>query len=711
MCIFNIVHQGITIMSRALIVLIAVFFIQLNGVGQNTESIQEKYDFLIEKFDDLKTENSDTARAEALIDAIVKERTANPKLAKMLVDTCEQFTIKHKLRLQYARVIAHKAFFARMEGRDESFVNYQLEAIDIYNELKDETSDSVKVIMMNERISASLNNIAGMYLAKEQFDQALEFYLNSLNSLGDSRDTLAFSIRYYNIGDTYANKGIYDSALYYMNLSKSLEEEMNSSEGLAYAYFGMGEIYFKMEKYDESVSNLITSLFYIREFKEPFLEVQCMDRLASNYLKLGQPESAYDYYVQAYSKAQEIGMVEYYPSALKGLSDVDFKLGNYKSAYKNLLDYGDLKDSLNRIEQEDVLAEFRTQYETEKKDEQIRVLNEQKRIISEREEALKAKQKADEEKRKIINYSFLVGVLFLLLIGVLLLKGYLQKKKHNKTLEGKNESLVAKNTEINKQREKLKEQAEEIKDSINYAKGIQNSILPTKDEMNTIFSKHFQYYSPKDIVSGDFYWLTHLPDDNLSFFAVADCTGHGVPGAFMSVLGHALLDKIIKQLDVRQTDEVLKQLSIELFEKLKIGGVKETRDGMDIALVKIDHKNKHVQFSGARNSLIVYRGDELIEFKGDRADLGSVETNSKLTQTVLEVEPNDTFFMFTDGFPDQKGGERNKKFFMQPLRELFYEVSTMSSEKSVEKLHSTFVNWKGDNEQLDDVLIVGFKLK
>jgi serine phosphatase RsbU (regulator of sigma subunit) len=273
-----------------------------------------------------------------------------------------------------------------------------------------------------------------------------------------------------------------------------------------------------------------------------------------------------------------------------------------------------------------------------------------------------------------------------------------------------------KNVELKKANAIIEQKNKDITDSINYAKRIQLGILPPKEILDKNFENYFVLYKPKDIVSGDFYWSAAATDretnEKLSIIATIDCTGHGVPGAFMSMLGNTLLNQTIANRDVRTAADVLNYLNHKLPENLKsTSGEQHIRDGMDMSLCIFDFKNKRMQFAGANNPCWIIRDNQIIELKGDKQAISaSVDIEKRnFTNQIFDLQKNDLIYLFTDGFADQFGGPNEKKFTYKRLRELLLTISSKPSQEQKELLNLAFEEWRGNFEQIDDVCIVGIK--
>ena len=263
-----------------------------------------------------------------------------------------------------------------------------------------------------------------------------------------------------------------------------------------------------------------------------------------------------------------------------------------------------------------------------------------------------------------------------------------------------------KNVELKKAHDLVAEKNREITDSINYARRIQNSILPSGSALNENLQEHFVLYKPKDIVAGDFYWLETV--GNRVFFAVADCTGHGVPGAMVSVMCSNVLTKSVKELGIEDPGKILDK-SAELLQARFSGSEEEIADGMDLGFCMIDREQRLLQFAGANNPLYLIRNNELIEIKGDKQPVGYYENRRPYTTHSIQLLAGDQIYLLTDGYSDQFGGPNEKKFKYQALKNLLVEICLKPMIEQELVLNETIENWKGELEQLDDICIIGVK--
>ncbi len=272
------------------------------------------------------------------------------------------------------------------------------------------------------------------------------------------------------------------------------------------------------------------------------------------------------------------------------------------------------------------------------------------------------------------------------------------------------EKVKERTAEIVKQKEIVEKQNENITGSIRYAQKIQNAVLPTKTSFENMFTEYFIFFKPRDIVSGDFYFLQKINKHIL--VAAVDCTGHGVPGAFMSMLGIAFLNEIVRRREITQASQVLNILRQQIKTSLKQTGKKrESKDGMDIAICAINTETFELQFAGAYNPLYLIRNNELTIYKGDRMPIGIYRKEKEtFTNHIITLERGDKIYLFSDGFVDQINGETKEKFMSNNFKNLITEISALPMIQQKDKLEETFNNWKGNSKQIDDVVIIGVEV-
>ena len=306
----------------------------------------------------------------------------------------------------------------------------------------------------------------------------------------------------------------------------------------------------------------------------------------------------------------------------------------------------------------------------------------------------------DSARKSRLLWIAVAGITILSILVLLVLNFYRQKKKANALLEEKN-------NEISKQKDIIEEKHKEITDSIDYAKRIQNAILPPARMVDEKLKDSFILYLPKDIVAGDFYWMQTV--GNQVIFAAADCTGHGVPGALVSVICNNSLNRSVREYGLSEPGAILdktRELVIQEFEKSE----EDVKDGMDIALCSME--NNKLKFAGANNPLWIVRKDaeEVEEYKANKQPIGEFQNRVPFTTHEIHLKEGDCVYVYSDGYADQFGGEKGKKFKGKALKELLLDISKFDMKQQRQKLNEAFQEWKGDFEQLDDVCLIGVRI-
>lgn len=265
-------------------------------------------------------------------------------------------------------------------------------------------------------------------------------------------------------------------------------------------------------------------------------------------------------------------------------------------------------------------------------------------------------------------------------------------------------------TKISEQKEEIARQQKELEESLEYAGSIQTALLPEESIIKKIFPESFVFFKPRDIVSGDFYWI--YKKNGVTVVAAVDCTGHGVPGAFMSILGISFLNEIVSKC-IPKANVILNRLRENIMKTLhQTGETFEHKDGMDIALCIIDRESRELQFAGAFNPLYIIRNGELLEIRGDAMPIGIAPVEEKsFTNHIINLQPSDQIYLFSDGYVDQFGGPHERKFRYKPFKDLLLKIHKKNMEQQQKLLERRLLKWKGDLEQVDDILVMGLKIQ
>ena len=582
-----------------------------------------------------------------------------------------------------------------------------------------------KTLNEKEEIALALNNIGGVYFKLEEYDKALNYYREALMIEKESGTQKGIARLYSNIGSVYTNQDMKKEAIDYFNQSLKIYKELQLKKGIATSLSKIAILEMSLINDLNKKSSLNHVLLKHKEAYHIYKEIEdtegiaySLNNISLTYKKLGDINSAYVFATRSLEIAKKIGFPETIKNAAEVLKDVAYHKRAFKQAYDLQELYYKMQDSISSLSIKEATLQKQFQYEYEKK-----LLADSIKNV-EKEKIIQAEIAAKDEKIKrqtTERYGLSGGVLVLLLFGSVIFKRYKESQKQKKI--------------INTQKEIVEAKTKEITDSINYAKNIQNSILPTEEEFESTLKNSFIYYQPKDIVAGDFYWMEKLPSSSFEgsktiYFAAADCTGHGVPGAMVSVVCNGALNRAIGEYNLKQPAEILnkvRELVIKTFDRS--GDDSKLRDGMDIALcsLKFDDstlkKTKtaaKLQYAGANNPLWIVRpinnlehqtlNFELIEIKADKQPIGRHFRQNDFTNHTVSLQKGDTIYIFTDGYADQFGGPKGKKMMYKPFKEFLLSVQNKNMQEQKIAVQNHFNEWKGDLEQVDDVCIIGVRI-
>ncbi|MBN1182434.1 MAG: tetratricopeptide repeat protein [Bacteroidales bacterium] len=563
----------------------------------------------------------------------------------------------------------------------QAIENFQ-EALKIQEEIKDTLN-----------IARALTNIGNIYYYFGlDMDQALLYYKKGLKFFETTDNKPQISFINLNIGLIYTDKQSYDTALIFYNQSLDVAKSVNNQSGIAMALDNIGTIYSLQKDYKKAEENINQALKIYEEIGDVKALSLGLANLAEIKYNLGNFNEAILYYNRSIKIARELNLKKEVYDNYKELYKVYAAKGNYKKALEYFENYSALKDSVLNEDYLNQINELQTKYETEKKEAQIELQNTEI-----------ARQNEVNKRQKLV---IIVGF-----IGVIIILGFLVLVfRQNNLIKKVNRLLADQNIEIKKQRDQIFQQKQEITDSIHYASRIQNAILPPSEYIAKYLPQHFILFKPRDIVSGDFYWMSQQGDN--TYITAVDCTGHGVPGAFMSMLGTAFLNEIISKNGKLNANEVLNELRNHVVKALhQRGAENEAKDGMDMALCVINHKTMKMQYAGAFNPLYFIRNNELIEYKPTKMPIGIyTRKEENFACETIDLQPDDTFYIFSDGYVDQFGGEKRKKFMSKNLKELILQIQENEMPQQGEILNQTIEEWMKETDQVDDILVIGIRI-
>jgi serine phosphatase RsbU (regulator of sigma subunit)/Tfp pilus assembly protein PilF len=550
-------------------------------------------------------------------------------------------------------------------------------------------------------LSAS-GSIGNVFLDMKQPDQAIPFFEQALSIARELNNKRGIASSLIAIGTVYSDKGNYKSSLDYTSRALKIFEEIGFKEAAATCYNNIADSYHKMKDFPKSMVNITKAYEIYKEIGNVYGMSLALNNLGDFYSSAGQPEKALQYYKRGNEYARQIKAGDRILSSLIGMSDAYKKIGDFRSALSVYEEFQKLNDSVYNIESSKQIAEMQARFDSEKKAKEIDLLTKDKEI-----------KENELGRQRLISWSVAIGGVFVLLLALLAIRANIQKRRANRLLEEKNQKIE---TAYNI----IEDQHKDITDSIKYAERLQNAILPTAAFNKYFGDNGFVLYKPKDIVSGDFYWIEAVKEGQADkiLFAAVDCTGHGVPGAFMSIVGHNLLKQAVKEHGKTRPSDILNELNSGLSETLRQKEEESVvKDGMDLALCSLC-KNEAgaviLEYSGAFNSLWIIRSgaSKIEEIKGDKFPVGIFvgEKLREFTNHQTELFKGDTVYIFTDGYADQFGGDKGKKFKYKPLQELLLAIQNKEMHEQKMILEKNIEAWRGKLEQVDDILVMGVKI-
>ncbi len=590
-----------------------------------------------------------------------------------------------------------------------------------------------------------LMNIANVYVNQDEINKALGYYEKCLMLIKKVGDKRTEGICLGNIGNAYFARKNYSIALENYFASLKISENIKDKAGIAYNLGDIGTVYEKQKSEKDALEYYLKALAIREEIKDKYDIIASVNQIGDYYFRHNKNKEALNYFLRGLSISKEVGSLSclknshsYLSELYHGLKQFDKELYHYKAFTK-------IKDSIYNKENTKKMLQSQLNYEFDKKEHATKLEQDKKDALA----------KEEAETQKSVRNSLIGGFIFMIIIGIIILKGYRQKQKGNKLLE-------MKNVFIEEQNKIMQDKNKDITDSIMYAKRIQQAILPSDKAVKKYLPQSFILYKPKDIVAGDFYWMEIITPqsaigsrqsgltESKILLAAADCTGHGVPGALVSVVCSNALNRATLEFGITEPGKVLdktRELVAEIFSKSD----EEIKDGMDISLCLIE--GDKLFYSGANNPIWIIRNNcltekeavleseiktkqkainngyyngaivkeesgvkiakeaEVIELKSDKQPIGIYSGNEKpFTTHEICLQKNDVVYLFTDGFADQFGGPKGKKFKYKSFQELLLKTCNLPMAEQKSYLNLAFEKWKGGLEQVDDVLVMGIKI-
>ena len=585
--------------------------------------------------------------------------------------------------------------------------------VDKYKELV----SRYKLANNSQQAAFYLNKIAFIYWENSIPKEAISYFLETVplnEKIGNYSDIKAV---YSNIALIYTDMDRLDLSLEYFNKSLEARRKLNDKSEVAAGLIDIAYIHTVLNQTEKAIDRLEEALGLAKSVNNPRLILNCARLLATNYDKIGNLAKTKEYNDIYLTYEQQLSTQDIKSEAQKEVTKSQAELEMEKrqrEVQKQIMELQQLRaqakqDSLGVVV--NVKQDSLTKAQQEAQQRQIRI-----DLLKKEAELTTTKlreQQARARTQNIIIYSSLIFLVFILIFAIVLFKNYRDKKKANELLSLQNE-------EIQKQRDHIQKQNENISKSINYAQGIQKALLPSQSSLSIAFPESFIFFRPRDIVSGDYYWFRPLSNSkdifnpNTDKFAIAaiDCTGHGVPGAFLSMIGYNLLDEIVSK-GIHNPGTILKELNNGIRKALRQDET-DNRDGMDMALCVVDIKNRTIEFAGAKNPVVYISDSEVFRIRGDKESIGGGYgvTENDFTTHQITIEKPTWFYLFSDGFIDQFGGADGRKFMIKGFVDLLAGISVLPAVQQREMLKNTLKDWLGTQyQQVDDVLVVGFMVE
>ena len=614
---------------------------------------------------------SKTYRAKALYDS-----------ALVFADSARVIAFANNLRDQYASIYDLQGLIQIRMGDYETATEFFYKSIAAAENEKDSAG-----------ICDGFDHLGTVSFYRNDYKTAIVNYKKALNFISPKKAMRRYVSTLDNVGLGFSNLKKFDSALFYQQKAVLIIEQLNDSSFLAESYINIGSTLLNLKKFKEAELYLKKAYDINEKLGDDYAFQLSNLYMGRVFLNTGKFKQAVPYMEKAYTIASKLKIPSQIKEAALSLTDVYDTLGEYKKA---TYFFGIVVQNMNdQFLQENTKAinELSAKYETEKKQKQIQFLTQDKEL---------KENKIAKDRYVKLFIGIVAGLL--LLLSIIFIYRFREKKKDNNL-------LASQKMEIEEQKEELQNKNKEITDSINYAKRIQGSVLPSVNLVKTLFPHSFIYFQPKDIVSGDFYWIAQ--NNYYIYYAVADCTGHGVPGAMMSMLGNSLLNQIVLNSKINSPDVILKELHFHVVKTLNENmQQRDSKDGMDIALIRIDLKNKLVVYAGAGRPLYIIKNDQLQIFKADKYSIGGIYDTQEVNYILheIKIDTSTQLYMFTDGVPDQFGGPKGKKFMSKQLQDFIMATASLNVSEQEQQFKAIFESWKSKVEQTDDVTLISIRL-
>ncbi|MBS1647635.1 MAG: tetratricopeptide repeat protein [Bacteroidetes bacterium] len=535
------------------------------------------------------------------------------------------------------------------------------------------------------------NELGILNYSLHNYDQAINYHTLSIKISDKIKNNKNNVSNYLGLGDIFSDKGDFSKALLYYTKAQQVAANIGDKDNVAIAYNNMGTLFQSNNFFEKALIYYLKSAEIHQQIGNIENEAISYLNIAATYIKLKKYQEAEVYLKKGYVLSEQMGGREFLQELYRIQYGLDSIKNDYKSVFKHFKLYKIYGDSIENADVSKKIVQEQMQYTFDKKEAADKVIRDKKELLD-----------AQEKKRqRLIMWFIIVAGIGASIAALLIFRSLQLNKKKNKIIELQKTEVEQKNTEIERKQK-------EIVDSITYAKRIQTSILPPLEDIKQAIPNSFILFKPKDIVSGDFYWFNKK--NNYFFLAAADCTGHGVPGAFMSMLN---MEKLTEALESTDTPgEILSLVNIGLKKALRQSDKEgASRDGMDIALLKIDTALNHIQYAGANRPLwLIRKNTNMVEeTKATKVAIGGLtEDAQRFEEHSFYLQKGDTIYICSDGYADQFG-KNDKKLMTKKFKEELLSIQHLSIEEQKKHLNDFIDDWKQGTEQTDDILVIGFR--
>jgi serine phosphatase RsbU (regulator of sigma subunit)/tetratricopeptide (TPR) repeat protein len=571
-----------------------------------------------------------------------------------------------------------------------------LKALQIYTSMEDSIG-----------LATVMANLAQVKIEMGSYEEGINLSKDAVSMFGAEINLKTKGALLNNIGAAYNTLEGWDSCSFYYSQSMEIFKELGAKRELGTAYKNLGKVFMESNSLDSSILYYRKSIEIRESIGDRFGLSSTMRSFSTVFRLMGRYQESIEYGTKAFDIAKEIGDQSGQLKAARQVCQAYAAINNHKKAYYFLNLSMHLADTVagESIRDEIVKQEIENEYKMLSFADSLTNVETKKRHLLQlkAEQAISKQNKLEADKQKQQSYFLYGGLCLALLFGLFIFNRFKVTNKQKGIIENQK-------GQVDKAFHELEEKNTEIMDSINYAKRIQSAILPTSKVVKEYLQESFILYKPKDIVAGDFYWLEHKEGKVL--FAAADCTGHGVPGAMVSVICNNGLNRSVREHGLSDPGKILdktREIVISEFEKSE----DEVKDGMDIALCSLTLRESQgplLEYAGAHNPLWIIRDGEVLETKANKQPIGQFDKQTPYTTHSFELQKGDSIYIFSDGYVDQFGGEKGKKFKSKGFRNLLLSIQDKSMEEQRTLIDKAFEAWRGSLEQIDDVCVIGVRV-